>query len=497
MNSLNVIQFLMAAVVTIATSKIQTNKTLKILTIENEPWMMIDPNKTGLAAYSGYMADYVRKLSDKTGFSYEFYSSGLADVIPGKHDGLLNEMVTMGADVVAAPILITPETSKAAYFIHPLQQTGITILIRRPSKTEVAAAQLAGFSVLKPFSTGLWLITIAAFLLTTLLLWICNHYNPYEYGTMAVRGRIDRREAEAFTFQGSLWFVFTTLQWQGFERSPHSIAAKILSSFWFVFVTLTLVTYIGSLVNCLSISATAPPPQRHHIINSIEDLFSQDPVLVNFGWIRDSSTDAYFKKRHGMMYHLMIAYIDKQEKNIVNSLEEGIAKVRNESYALLVEKLLVKSYINQKPCDLISVGEPLHTRGYGIAVGKNISEDILEPFHQATLEMQEQGDLDDLERIWWGDCYRENTVESPTPATWLTKGKDDSGIIPITVPMFAAPLIILLCGICITAFAFLGDVLHYKYYGRYATRGGAIGGPVDEMNDNLTEHQITEELKQY
>ncbi|CAH1786110.1 unnamed protein product [Owenia fusiformis] len=413
------ISTILAVVVTIAMAKIPINKHLKVVTIETEPWMMIDPNKTGLAAYSGYMADYVRRLSDITGFSYEFYPApdgryGSKNETTGEYDGMIGEVIKKNAHFAAGPISITSHREIGVNFVQPFVHTGNTILIRKPSKAEVGASRLTGFTVLQPFSTGLWLISIAAFFLTALFLWLLNNYDPYEYGVRATLGHATEREAETFGIQGSLWYAFTTLQWQGFERSPHSVAAKVLSGFWFVYVTLTLLTYTGSLVNCLSIIGAAPPPQRHHIINSIEELFSQNPLKVDFGWLK---------------------------------------------------------------------GDTFSKRGYGIPIGHEISDEILEPFHQATLEMNQNGEFDALERKWFvdrGDCWSENAnaegMLKPAETTWFTQGKGAQGVIPITIPMFWGPLTILCCGMVIAAAAFIGEVLYYKYKGRDYERAKRFKG---------------------
>ncbi|CAH1786109.1 unnamed protein product [Owenia fusiformis] len=495
------ISTILAVVVTIAMAKIPINKHLKVVTIETEPWMMIDPNKTGLAAYSGYMADYVRRLSDITGFSYEFYPApdgryGSKNETTGEYDGMIGEVIKKNAHFAAGPISITSHREIGVNFVQPFVHTGNTILIRKPSKAEVGASRLTGFTVLQPFSTGLWLISIAAFFLTALFLWLLNNYDPYEYGVRATLGHATEREAETFGIQGSLWYAFTTLQWQGFERSPHSVAAKVLSGFWFVYVTLTLLTYTGSLVNCLSIIGAAPPPQRHHIINSIEELFSQNPLKVDFGWLKGGATDSYFQNKRGPMYDVVRAYID-QTNNTVATVEEGLKRVREENYAFIVELSFAKTYINQKPCNLITVGDTFSKRGYGIPIGHEISDEILEPFHQATLEMNQNGEFDALERKWFvdrGDCWSENAnaegMLKPAETTWFTQGKGAQGVIPITIPMFWGPLTILCCGMVIAAAAFIGEVLYYKYKGRYDTRGG----PRDQLNDNLTENDDNDKI---
>lgn len=84
-----------------------------------------------------------------------------------------------------------------------------------------------------------------------------NKYNPYEWSGRYNLGRASEHQAEAFNFTGSLWYAYTTLQWQGYEKSPRSLSAKTLSAFWLMFVTLTMVTYTGALINNLFWASTS------------------------------------------------------------------------------------------------------------------------------------------------------------------------------------------------------------------------------------------------
>jgi len=42
-----------------------------------------------------------------------------------------------------------------------------------------------------------------------------NMYNPYEWAGRYSIGLADQHHAELFNLAGSMWFVFTSMQWQG------------------------------------------------------------------------------------------------------------------------------------------------------------------------------------------------------------------------------------------------------------------------------------------
>lgn len=54
---------------------------------------------------------------------------------------------------------------------------------------------------------------------------------------------------------------------------------------------------------------------------------------------------------------------------LVESNENGVSKVQHENYAYLMESSSIE-YITQRRCNTTQVGEPLDSKGYGIAMKK-------------------------------------------------------------------------------------------------------------------------------
>jgi hypothetical protein len=48
-----------------------------------------------------------------------------------------------------------------------------------------------------------------------LALWAFNKFNPYEWENRFHLGLATLEDSENFSLPSSLWFVFSTLQWQG------------------------------------------------------------------------------------------------------------------------------------------------------------------------------------------------------------------------------------------------------------------------------------------
>ncbi len=82
----------------------------------------------------------------------------------------------------------------------------------------------------------------------------------------------------------------------------------------------------------------------------------------------------------------------------VRSADEGIARVRNGSYAYLMESPQ-NEYERQRDCELMQIGGLLDTKGYGIGTPPGSPwRDIIS---NAILQLEETGDLQELYTKWW------------------------------------------------------------------------------------------------
>lgn len=69
----------------------------------------------------------------------------------------------------------------------------------------------------------------------------------------------------------------------------------------------------------------------------------------------------------------MWAYMSTAYPSVfVKTTEEGVRKVRNMKgkYAVLLESVYNEYFSQREPCDVMQVGSPLNTKGYGIATPK-------------------------------------------------------------------------------------------------------------------------------
>lgn len=82
----------------------------------------------------------------------------------------------------------------------------------------------------------------------------------------------------------------------------------------------------------------------------------------------------------------------------MKSNEDGLWKVQHENYAYLMESSSIE-YITQRHCNVTQIGGLLDSKGYGIAMRKDVS--YRTDLSGAILRLQENGIIGELQNKWW------------------------------------------------------------------------------------------------
>ena len=95
-------------------------------------------------------------------------------------------------------------------FTKPFMNLGISILFKRPEKTNPSL-----FSFLAPLSFEIWIYVVAAYLGVSFMLFVLARFTPYEwYNPHPCNQDSDVMENQ-FTLANSLWFTIGSLMQQG------------------------------------------------------------------------------------------------------------------------------------------------------------------------------------------------------------------------------------------------------------------------------------------
>ncbi|XP_072557436.1 glutamate receptor ionotropic, kainate 4-like [Paramormyrops kingsleyae] len=378
------------------------NTTLVITTILENPYVMLRQNHQDLQGndrYEGFCVDMLRELAHILKFNYRIrlVDDGVYGV-PGANGtwtGMVGELMSRKADLAVAGLTITAEREKVIDFSKPFMTLGISILYR------VHLGRRPGyFSFLDPFSPGVWLFMLLAYLAVSCVLFLVARLTPYEWYNPDPyqRGRCSL-VINQYSLGNSFWFPVGGFMQQGSTIAPRALSTRCVSGVWWAFTLIIISSYTANLAAFLTVQRMEVP------IESVDDL--ADQTAIEYGTMYGGSTMTFFQNSRYQTYQRMWNFMHtKQPSVFVKSTEEGIARVLKSNYAFLLESTM-NEYHRQRDCNLTQIGGLLDTKGYGIGMpAGSLYRDELD---LAILRLQEDNRLEILKRKWWegGKCPKD------------------------------------------------------------------------------------------
>ncbi|KAK6297032.1 hypothetical protein J4Q44_G00331740 [Coregonus suidteri] len=378
------------------------NTTLTITTILENPYVMLRPNHQemeGNERYEGFCVDMLKELADILKFKYRInlVGDGVYGVsgTNGTWTGMVGELISRKADLAVAGLTITAEREKVIDFSKPFMTLGISIMYR------VHLGRRPGyFSFLDPFSPGVWLFMLLAYLAVSCVLFLVARLTPYEWYNPhpCLKGRCNLL-INQYSLGNSFWFPVGGFMQQGSTIAPRALSTRCVSGVWWAFTLIIISSYTANLAAFLTVQRMEVP------IESVDDL--ADQTAIEYGTMHGGSTMTFFQNSRYQTYQRMWNFMhSKQPSVFVKSTEEGIARVVNSNYAYLLESTM-NEYYRQRNCNLTQIGGLLDTKGYGI--GMPVGSLYRDEFDLAILKLQEDNRLEILKRKWWdgGKCPKE------------------------------------------------------------------------------------------
>ncbi|XP_032954356.1 glutamate receptor ionotropic, kainate 4 isoform X2 [Rhinolophus ferrumequinum] len=378
------------------------NTTLVVTTILENPYLMLKGNHQemeGNDRYEGFCVDMLKELAEILRFNYKIHlvGDGVYGVpeANGTWTGMVGELIARKADLAVAGLTITAEREKVIDFSKPFMTLGISILYR------VHMGRRPGyFSFLDPFSPGVWLFMLLAYLAVSCVLFLVARLTPYEWYSPhpCAQGRCNLL-VNQYSLGNSLWFPVGGFMQQGSTIAPRALSTRCVSGVWWAFTLIIISSYTANLAAFLTVQRMEVP------IESVDDL--ADQTAIEYGTIHGGSSMTFFQNSRYQTYQRMWNYMySKQPSVFVKSTEEGIARVLNSNYAFLLESTM-NEYYRQRNCNLTQIGGLLDTKGYGI--GMPVGSVFRDEFDLAILQLQENNRLEILKRKWWegGKCPKE------------------------------------------------------------------------------------------
>lgn len=388
------------------TSVSMENQTLRIVTIEEKPFITrksMSTEQGEKVVLIGYCIDFLEKLREKLTFSYEIYlvpdgNYGSQDAISKEWNGMVKEIIEGRADMAVASFTISSERQKIIDFTQPFMHLGLTAIIKSVND------KLEFFTFFKPFQLDLWLMIALTTFLIGVLLWFFSTFSPFGFYGRCVQiahhkvPREHQKRRHTLRLTNSLWSSLVYYVGQSADSlHPVSASGRITVAVWWFAILIIVSTYTANLAAFLTIKRFTSP------ISSIEDLAGQ--TAIPYGTVINSQPQAFFEMSSIPSFVSMWQYM-KYHHTLLETSQEGIDKVKEGNFAFIWDSVVLEHTMHTVECGTLStIGSLFGKIGYGIGLPKD--SPYTKQLSQAILELRTEGFMDNLERKWLhshGNC---------------------------------------------------------------------------------------------
>ena len=109
--------------------------------------------------YEGYIVDLVDAVSEIAGLDYTLNDEN------ANYSAMVSDLVENKTDLVVADFSMTEERANIIDFSIPFLTGGLTIVMKKPSKSDPAP-----FSFMSPFSVPIWVLILSAYVTVSCIL---------------------------------------------------------------------------------------------------------------------------------------------------------------------------------------------------------------------------------------------------------------------------------------------------------------------------------------
>ncbi|XP_077990845.1 glutamate receptor ionotropic, kainate 2-like [Glandiceps talaboti] len=393
-----------------------TNITLRITTILETPFMMINGSVTNMTSndrFWGFCKELLDYLQDRMHFSYQLNlvpdgNFGARDPVTGNWSGMVRQLKDRTVDLAMAPFTISYERQQAIDFTKPYLDLGLTMLLGYEKKEENL------FRFAEPFSADLWIAIFVSMVSCGVCVSLCSYLSPYGYhGTYIQRVDLSDKTAQAthtmMSLPQAMWFAFASWTHQGAEHSPRCLSGRLMGGIWWLAVTVMIATYTANLAAFLTAA------RLNSGINSIDDLAAQAEII--YGTVASSQPQSFFEQSDSDPYRRMWSMMQLEEsETMVRDSSYGINKVRKGGYAFIWDSAVLEYAASKPPCNIRTVGPVFAKIGYGI--GLQYDSPYTEGFTLEILRLRQEGKIEQLNKKYFtGECKSTSSSASASEST--------------------------------------------------------------------------------
>ncbi|KAL7645090.1 UNVERIFIED_CONTAM: hypothetical protein RMT77_003468 [Armadillidium vulgare] len=397
----------------------------RVVIVQQPPFVMKKKTEDGKEIFVGYCIDLINEIKQIMKFEYELFEA--PDGIFGnmnenmEWNGMIKELIEKRADIALGSISVMAERENVIDFTVPYYDlVGITIMMLKP-KTPTSL-----FKFLTVLEAEVWICILAAYVFTSLLLWLFDWFSPYSYQNNKEKYKDDDEKRE-FSLKECLWFCMTSLTPQGGGEAPKNLSGRLVAATWWLFGFIIIASYTANLAAFLTVSRLDTP------IESLTDLSNQ--YKIQYAPMNGSSTMTYFERMAGIEDRFYEIWKDMslddtmneveraklavwdypvsdkytkmwqsmQEAGLPKTFEDALERVRaskssSEGFAYLGDATDIRYQVLTN-CDLQIVGEEFSRKPYALAVQQG--SPLKDQLNDAILKLLNQRKLETLKERWW------------------------------------------------------------------------------------------------
>ncbi|XP_018563912.1 glutamate receptor ionotropic, kainate 2 isoform X2 [Anoplophora glabripennis] len=370
------------------------SKPLVVATSLTEPYAMERPSVSALQGndrYQGFAIDLIEEISKILNFKYIIVigNQGTGTQRSGRWTGLIGDILSERADLIVTDATVTFERLHVVEFTHPIMHTGITILFQKPMATPPKLFYFA-----RPFSAGIWVAIVVAFVTVSISLFIVGRICNSEWQKLNVTSNYSISQ---LTFPNTVWFVAGSLLRQNTRVKIRSIPGRIIAAAWWFLCAVVIAMYIASLI-------LYREENFNMLFSDVESLVKNAQEHgIKYGAKKDGATMNFFGSSTDPLYQEIYQHMTENDEEMVSTIEDGVQMALNDRYAFFGEETTI-DYITQRNCLLTKYGGLINQNSFGIAMRPG--SPYLTAFNTAILRIISMGKLEELKRKWWrhGNC---------------------------------------------------------------------------------------------
>jgi len=348
---------------------------------------------------------------------------------------------------------------------------GISILMKKPK------VPTSLFKFLSVLEDSVWICILAAYVVTSIIMWIFDRWSPYSYQNN-IEKFVDDDEKRYFDLKECLWFCMTSLTPQGGGEAPKNLSGRLVAATWWLFGFIIIASYTANLAAFLTVSRLETP------VESLEDLATQ--YKIKYAPRNGSSSATYFERMayieerfyeiwKDMSLNDSLSELERsklavwdypvsdkytkiwqsmQEAKLPVSDEEAYARVRSspsssEGFAFLGDATDIR-YQTLTNCDLQMVGEEFSRKPYALAVQQG--SPLKDQLNDAILKLLNQRKLETLKERWWNQ----------NPDKKVCEDSDEEGG-GISIHNIGGVFIVIFVGIALAIITLAFEYWYYKF----------------------------------